>query len=326
MTAAGEDSRGAFHYVDRQAGGRPSDEPQAGITAVLRALGRLAGWDGAALQRDARRFAEIYTPVGILPPDQYLAQVVQLTHGCSFNTCTFCTFYRDIPFRIRTVEELRTHLAEVDAFLGRGALLRRSLFLGDANALVVPMSKLGPLVETVRDHYQDELDRFQGMHAFLDGFSGAKKDVADYQYLRDLGLTRVSVGMESGHDPLLAWLRKPGSAREVAEAARTMKAAGLQIALIALIGAGGQRFAEVHARDTAALLAGLPLDDRDIVYFSEYVDQPGAPYGVVAEEEGIVSLDRSAREAQRMEIAAGLTPHSAGGPRTGVYDIREFTY
>ena len=75
-----------------------------------------------------------------------------------------------------------------------------------------------------------------------------------------------------------------------------------------------------------SLLAGLPLDDRDIVYFSEYVDQPGAPYGVVAEEEGIVSLDGPAREAQRMEIAAALTPHSAGGPRTGVYDIREFTY
>jgi hypothetical protein len=132
--------------------------------------------------------------------------------------------------------------------------------------------------------------------------------------------------MESGHDPLLAWLRKPGSAREVEEAVRTMKKAGLQIALIALIGAGGERFAAGHARDTAALVAGLGLDDRDIVYFSEYVEQPGAPYGVVAEEEGIVALDRPALDSQRMEIAAALVPHSAGGPRTGIYDIREFTY
>jgi len=37
-------------------------------------------------------------PVGILPPDQYMAVVLQAAEGCAFNTCTFCDFYRDRSF------------------------------------------------------------------------------------------------------------------------------------------------------------------------------------------------------------------------------------
>ncbi|TLN17680.1 radical SAM protein, partial [bacterium] len=59
---------------------------------------------------DASRYQTIYRPVGILPPDQYMAVVLQLTEGCAFNTCTFCTFYRDRPFRIKKPEEFRQHI------------------------------------------------------------------------------------------------------------------------------------------------------------------------------------------------------------------------
>ncbi len=293
---------------------------------IAGALARLAEWDAAALHRDAERFARVYSPVGILPPDQYLAQVVQLTRGCSFNTCTYCTFYRDIPFHIRTPEEMQQHLVDVDAFLGRGTYLRRSLFLGDANALVSPMPKLEALLQLVREHYGDRIDRFDGMHAFLDGFSGARKSAEEFTRLRELGLQQVSVGLESGHDPLLRWLQKPGTADEAGQAIQSMKEAGLQVSLIVLLGAGGTTFKEGHQRDTATLLSALPLGKQDIVYFSEFVDQPGAPYGVVARQDGVEPLDAEGMVQQRTAIAGGIPPHAEGGPRTAVYDIREFTY
>ena len=70
--------------------------------AVQEALHRLVRWDGAALDKDRQRFEQIYTPIGILPPDQYMAVVLQATHGCSHNACTFCTFYRGIDFSIKS--------------------------------------------------------------------------------------------------------------------------------------------------------------------------------------------------------------------------------
>jgi radical SAM superfamily enzyme YgiQ (UPF0313 family) len=47
---------------------------------------------------DTAHYHRVYQPIGILPPDHYLALVLQPTEGCSFNTCTFCTFIAVGPF------------------------------------------------------------------------------------------------------------------------------------------------------------------------------------------------------------------------------------
>ena len=38
--------------------------------------------------------------------------------------------------------------------------------------------------------------------------------MSDWSELSARGLRRVYIGMESGHDPLLDWLNKPGDATE----------------------------------------------------------------------------------------------------------------
>ncbi len=303
-----------------------SEEEPAGTAELGELLARTAARDGTALEAEAGRFAEIWTPVGILPPDQYLALLVQLTHGCAFNTCTFCGFYRDIPYRVKTPEQLRDHLQQVDGFMGRGAGLRRSLFLGDANALALPPATLIPLLEEVGAHYTGRPQFGTNMHSFLDAFTGAQRSEADYRRLRSLGLVRVCIGLESGHDPLLTWLGKPGRAADAAAAVRAMKAGGLAVSLTVLLGAGGRRFAADHERDTVALLSDLPLDGGDILYLSELVDLPEAPYVFQAEAEGIEPLTAAQIAGQRELFAAAPAPWRAGGPRRAVYDIREFSY
>ena len=52
-------------------------------------IARAAGFDAAAARADARRFGTIYGELGMLPPDQYLATVVQATEGCACNSCAF---------------------------------------------------------------------------------------------------------------------------------------------------------------------------------------------------------------------------------------------
>jgi len=300
--------------------------PPGAEDELVAALARTTARDGPALRAEAVRFGEIYTPVGILPPDQYLALVVQLTHGCPFNTCTFCGFYRDVPFRVKDPGELRAHLREVDTFLGRGARLRRSLFLGDANALAVPAEGLVPLVDEVRTHYIARPDLSGNMHAFLDAFSGAGKSIEEYARLRELGLVRVCVGLESGHDPLLRRLRKPGSAADAATTVRRLKAGGLAVSLTVLLGVGGERFAAGHERDTGALLGDLPLDRGDILYFSELVDLPGTEYVSQACADALEPLTRAEVRRQREQMAAAVMPWRRGGPRCATYDIREFSY
>ena len=269
---------------------------------------------------DAQSYAQVYHPVGILPPDQYLALVLQVTEGCAFNTCTFCDFYKHRPFHIKTPEELRQHAQAVSDFLGAGLSLRRSIFLGDANALVVPMKKLLPLLDVIHDVY--DVSALGGLHAFLDGFSGTKKTVSDYEALRQYGLQRVTIGMESGNADLLAYLRKPGHPSDVVEAVQTIKAAGVAVSVIVLLGAGGQRYADGHVHDTIAALSQMPLGKGDLLYFSELVISDELVYAADATRDDLQPLTKMECQAQGEAIRAGLTCDV----QISRYDIREFIY
>jgi radical SAM superfamily enzyme YgiQ (UPF0313 family) len=254
-----------------------------------------------------------------------MAVVLQITEGCSFNSCTFCTFYKDRPFRIKAPEEVREHGIAVREFLGAGLSLRRSIFLGDANALVVPMPQLRPILKVVHELY--EVERLGGLFAFLDGFSGEKKSAADYAELRAAGLERVYIGLESGSADLLRFLKKPGDPQDALQAVRALKAGGVAVGVIVLLGAGGSAYAEAHIRETIQVLNAMHLDLEDLIYFSQLVVSPEMPYATAVLQQGIQPLSQAEAVAQGEAIQAGLRfSADKGTPHISRYDIREFIY
>jgi len=288
----------------------------------LAALELGARFTASAARADAERFARVYAPIGILPPDQYLALVVQGTIGCSFDTCTFCALYGQ-RYQVRTPIEFARHVAEVRAYLGASLTLRRrSIFFGSANALAVPIARLVELFDILAR----ELDAPPGgVGAFVDGFTGLRKTTGDFAMLAARGLRRVYIGLESGHDPLLAFVRKPATARAAIETVRAAKAAGVSVGVIVMIGLGGDRFAAGHVADTIAALNAMELGRDDVVYFSDLVEVPGTEYPALAAREGIRALSAEECRDQRRRIRDGLRFPGAP-PRITTYDIREFVY
>jgi hypothetical protein len=291
----------------------------------LLVLERAAHFDNAASLRDIQKYQQVYSPVGILPPDQYMAVVLQATIGCSFNTCTFCDFYKGRRFTIKTPEEFHQHARDVKDFLGDGLSLRRTIFLGDANSLVVPTTRLLALFDVVHDVY--DVAAMGGIYAFLDGFSGEKKTVEDFRQFRSRGLERIYIGMESGNADLLRFLKKPGNPADVIRSVHAMKSAGVAVGVIILLGAGGSQFAERHIRDTIAAVNAMKLDLHDIVYFSELIVAEEMAYAQDAFEAGLQPLNHSERLAQGEMIESGFRFSQHGGtPHISRYDIREFVY
>ncbi len=298
----------------------PVDAVTAQEARVLLAF--CARFDAAAARADAARFARVYRPVGILPPDQYLALVVQATEGCSFNTCTFCDLYHD-PYRVKTQDEFREHVRTVLDYLGGSVDLRsRGIFLGSANALAIPMTRLIPLLEVLAEEV-DSMRR--GLNAFVDGFTGQLKTKDDYSQLSQFGLRRVYVGLESGHDPLLAFVRKPGSAAGAVDTVRAVKDAGLNVGVIVMTGLGGRQHAVGHVAGTAAALSAMALGPGDLLYFSELVEVAGTSYPRLALEGALVPLDHEACGLQRERILEA-TRFPGSRPQVATYDIREFVY
>ncbi len=252
---------------------------------------RIAGYTFEALENSATEFQAIYGHIPILPPDQYRALVLQATDGCTYNQCTFCTLYRDKAFTVRGSDEFRQHIDRVVNFLGAGISYRNSVFLGDANALAISQERLTELLEILWSH--DTVKPYLeqgGLHAFLDIYTGAHKSTADYQELVELGLRRISLGVESGCEALLEFVQKPGTREEIIQVITDMKAAGLAVVVILMVGLGGERYRRAHLHETVSLVRSLPLGQRDIVYLSQFEPTATAPYLSIAETEKIEPL------------------------------------
>lgn len=304
-------------------------------------LQRAAGFDAAAARADAGRFTGIYRSVAVLPPNEYNALVLQATEGCCYNHCAFCQLYKDTHFRAKDPAEFAAHIAEVVRYHGETLRARRSLFLGEANALVLPQRDVVADLKILREHFElpaaEQTDpgagwwlgnprRFDGVGSFLDVFSGAPRSVADWSELRRLGLRRVYIGMESGDDSLLRWLRKPATADAIIRTVGALKEARLHVGVIVLLGAGGHQFAETHVAETARVLNSLPLGRGDYIYLSPLVIYPGGPYDAVALAESITALTPAEIDAQEQAIRRELRLGRQGSPYVARYDLETFTY
>jgi hypothetical protein len=291
-----------------------------GAAAQRERLERIAAWTPARLASERSRFDAAYRPISILPPDQYLSVVLQATFGCSWNRCTFCDFYQGHPFSARPQAEFESHVEAVRALLGAGAALRRSIFLADGNALVLSNERLRPLFEAARATFPG-----RGFAGFLDFYTGERKAAWAWRALGALGLEAVHLGVESGHAPLLDWMNKPGGFDATLELATALKSAGLRIAAIFLVGAGGTRFAREHTRETTALIERLPLAGGDIVYLSPFVEHPDSEYARRARAEDVAALDAAAMSAQHAAFRDAVR-RAHPSVRVARYDLREFFY
>jgi len=322
--------------------GRPNTETAR--EKIIPALALAAGFDSLIAARDAEQFRAIYGRVAVLPPDQYNALVLQATEGCAYAGCTFCELYRGVAFRRKSVEEFRQHLRAAVNFHGESLRARRSIFLGEANALTQPVSMLKDIFRVLNEQFElpvpetpsaavpaswwlGSKTRFDGVSSFMDAFTNVNRTSRDYFDLRHAGLRRVYIGMESGDAGLLKWLKKPATAESMIHCVQMLKESDILVGVIVLLGAGGKQYAEAHVRETTRVLNELPLARNDYIYFSPLHVFPGSQYNVQAMTDSITTLTRDERQQQeqKLRLALRFDPRR-DKPHLAHYELETFIY
>ena len=321
----------------------PASREAPGSTAAMsELLDAAARFDACAARDDVAQFQAIYHDIPILPPDQYSSLVLAASDGCRYNRCTFCGFYRDTRYRAKTPDEFHAHVQAALAYHGRSLALRRGIFLGQANALMGPRPWREEILRIVHracempppdvtafapDWWQGSLSRFTGITSFLDAFIGVRIPAEEFAAMRQLNLRQIFIGMESGADALLQWLRKPATAEHMLAAVRAAKAGGVRVGVIVLVGAGGERFFDEHVRETVNVIRAMALGPGDYVYLSPLVAAHGAEYAQLAAAENIHPLvpARLAEQEQRMRQGIRVTP-ARRGPYVAHYEVENFVY
>ena len=225
----------------------------------------------------------------IRPPSEARSLLIRVTRNCPWNKCAFCGVYGSEKFEIRTVEDVKKNILAMEEIadeiralswkLGEGGQVgtatamqvfenagdydecRRSVaawlhyggesvFLQDANSLVM---KTGDLVEILR-FICETFSSVRRITSYCRSKTAAKKTVEEFRQLHEAGLSRIHIGMETGYDPLLDFIRKGVTAAEQIEGGRRIVAAGISLSEYIMPGLGGVRWTKEHAYETARVL------------------------------------------------------------------------
>lgn len=186
------------------------------------------------------------------PPSEAYSLIVQVTIGCSQNRCIFCNMFKEKRFRIRKVEEVLEDLKDAR---DRYQYVEK-IFLADGDALICKMPDLERILNFIQDNFKEckQVTLYGSPRSIL------MKKQEELNRLKELGISMIYMGLESGNDEVLTYMKKGVTSKEMIEAANKVKNADIRLSVTAISGLGGRRLWREHARDTGLVLSQMKPD------------------------------------------------------------------
>lgn len=184
------------------------------------------------------------------PPSEADAFILQATIGCSWNACTYCNMYRHKDFRVRSIGDVIDEIRRVAASYGNAIT---KVFVADGDALVMSMDYWRRILRECAQSFP----ALRRVSAYATALNINDKTAKELRELRDLGLSLLYLGPESGDDTTLKQIAKGSSHQAHVEAATHLHEAGIEQSVIFLLGAGGVKRSAEHATESATLLTKM---------------------------------------------------------------------
>ena len=232
------------------------------------------------------------------PPSEADSFILQATIGCSWNACTYCDMYREKAYRERAVADV---LADVEAARRAYGPAVETVFVADGDALGMELSTWLSALAALRAAFP----RLRRVSSYATARNLLAREPAELQALRAAGLTRLYIGPESGDDVTLKRIAKGATAAEHVAAAERARAAGMELSVILLLGAGGVARSAEHAAATAALWTAM---DPAYVGALTLTVVPGTPLATLAARGGFTLPSVEAMLGELRVILAEARP------------------
>jgi radical SAM superfamily enzyme YgiQ (UPF0313 family) len=185
----------------------------------------------------------------IRPPPEAYSILLQVTLGCSHNKCTFCGTYKDKPFRIKDDDIILSDILFASKHMKR----QDRVFLMDGDALIIPQERLMWIFERIKEH----LPWVKHVGTYANTKSIRMKSLQELIDLRESGLDKIYLGVETGDDEIRNKIMKGSSAQQCLEMSKKLKNAGLELIVMVLLGVAGKLKSLDHARATGKLLSDM---------------------------------------------------------------------
>ncbi len=254
-------------------------------------------------------------PVIYRPPPEAFSLILQPTVGCPWNKCVFCGTHKHQKFRLR-VKEMETDISLALKYYGDRPV---RIFLGDANSIIIPTKAFLNILNRCFEVFPrlERVSTYGGAKYIL------KKGEDELIELRRAGLKKIYMGLETGDDELLRFMRKGVTVNDMIEAADRVKRAGIELSVTVIQGLGGRGTWKRNAALTAEALNKIrPSETR----LHSLVLHPNSPLWRMAEEKEFIEATKEEvlkelyELIRRIDYPTKIFTYSSGYLKPGVID------
>jgi radical SAM superfamily enzyme YgiQ (UPF0313 family) len=220
----------------------------------------------------------------IRPPSEAKSLLLRITRNCPWNKCKFCSLYKGEKFSIRPVShvmkdidlikeyvdliqrssmqsggEVRRELTKFQDGLSENEWIAfdialnwvqngmKSIFLQDANSLAMKPDNLVAILK----HLSKTFPQVERITTYARSRSIARISDDNMARVAKTGLNRIHIGMESGSDEVLDFIKKGVDKETHIIAGQKVRRAGIELSEYYMPGLGGRTLSRVSALETA---------------------------------------------------------------------------
>lgn len=227
----------------------------------------------------------------IRPPNEAASLLLRFTRNCPWNQCLFCPVYKGKKFSMRSVDEIRSDIqaardiredivslsgnlgfsgemnSQVISYIFNSAKYGLSYknvatwlhyntgacFLQDADNLIMTTDDLVAALVFLKEKFPE----IRRITTYSRSRTVTRKSVESLKRLKEAGLDRIHIGLESGYDPVLKMVKKGVSAEQHMQAGHQVVESGIELSEYVMPGLGGQEMWREHATATAEILNSI---------------------------------------------------------------------
>ena len=176
-------------------------------------------------------------------------EMVPVTAGCSFKKCIYCDLNYKQKFHIFKLDEVENFLNERKTELQKTNRMPKKFTLLEGNPLCVSTDHLISVFKLIHKYFEVEY-----ISMFARATDVLRKSDEELLKLKELGMDRLCLGLESGSDEVLAFHKKGHTAHDSILATRKLDRLGIKYSTYFMLGLGGENMTMSHRCETAKLL------------------------------------------------------------------------
>lgn len=239
--------------------------------------------------------------------------LLRFSRNCSWNRCTFCygLHYGREKFQLRPLDEIKGDIDKAKAIsdiiketaikLGlvgqinqevANALYRyypearysssfvavfnwlclggKTVFLQDADTLIMRTPDLVGAIKYLKKTFPS----IERITSYARAKTALKKKLDELESLKEAGLSRLHVGLETGDDELLKKVNKGVTAEQLIKSGQRIVKTGIELSEYIMPGLGGKELTRQHAQNTVHVLNEI---NPDYIRSRPLAPRPGTP-------------------------------------------------